>query len=127
MSEIRIPVSPGELIDKVTILEIKLARIDDSSKRANVALELELLRAIETDANFGGEVAELRAELKQVNEALWDAEDEIRDCEARGEFGEAFVDIARAIYKHNDRRSALKARINRLLGSTLQEEKSYVS
>ena len=127
MSEIRIPVSPGELIDKVTILEIKLARIDDSSKRANVALELELLRAIETDANFGGEVAELRTELKQVNEALWDAEDEIRDCETRGEFGEAFVDIARAIYKQNDRRSALKARINRLLGSTLLEEKSYVS
>ena len=122
---IMIPVSAGELIDKLTILRVKVARIG-AEKRANVQKELELL---ETAAarELGGVPAleSLAAELEAVNAALWDVEEGKRDCERRQDFGPAFVDLARKVYIENDRRAAIKRRINEAAGSDLVEEKSY--
>jgi len=117
------PVSWGELVDKITILEIKAARIVDPAKLANVQRELQALVAVR-DAQ-GKPPAMLAAELRQVNEALWDIEDRIRECEQRGDFGPTFIELARSVYKTNDRRAALKRRINDAMGSELVEEKSY--
>ena len=121
-----VPVSWGELIDKITILEIKAERIADPAKRANVARELAALNAVRDQGRARAEgLAALTRELRQVNEALWTIEDDIRECEAKGDFGARFVALARSVYKYNDRRAALKRRINDLLGSELIEEKSY--
>jgi len=120
------PVSWGELIDKITILEIKAARIADPAKLANVRRELQALTAVrDGQAVDLAPVAPLAAELRQVNTALWDIEDKIRECEALGDFSAAFVALARSVYQTNDRRAELKRRINTLLGSELVEEKSY--
>ncbi len=123
---IRVEIAPGELIDRITILEIKAERIADAGKRANVLAELATLSdaraaAIPPD----GEVGRLTADLKTVNEALWDIEDHIRDCDRDGDFGPRFVELARAVYRTNDRRAELKRAINLHLGSRLVEEKSY--
>jgi hypothetical protein len=122
---ILIPVSAGELIDKLTILRVKAARID-ASKLANVKKELALLAAA-ADKELGGvpDIEPLAAELEAVNAALWDIEEGKRDCERRKDFGPAFVDLARKVYIENDRRAALKRRINEAAGSDLVEEKSY--
>jgi hypothetical protein len=120
-----VPVSWGELIDKITILEIKQERIAAPEARANVAREYRLLREAAGPVADREGVATLRAELKAVNEALWEIEDEIRAREADGDFGDEFVSLARSVYKRNDRRAALKRRLNMLLGSELVEEKSY--
>ena len=127
MSEIQIPVSYGELIDKITILEIKQARITDPVKRDNVSHELTLLQAVwaASAAAWGAAVDDLRAALKTVNEALWQIEDDIRDKERQQAFDDGFITLARAVYHQNDRRAALKREINLRLGSTLIEEKSY--
>ncbi|WP_270938782.1 DUF6165 family protein [Falsiroseomonas oryzae] len=125
---IDIPASPGEVLDKLTILEIKLDRIADATKRENVAREHAALTAA-WDAAVGDRpaLAPLRAELRAVNERLWDVEDELREHERRGAFDAAFVELARAVYRTNDRRAALKRQVNDLLGSTLREEKSYAA
>lgn len=126
MNEIRVPVSFGELIDKITILEIKSERIEDPGKLANVRRELEVLSgewgACPASAT---DIAALRTELKTVNERLWAIEDDIRDKEAAQDFGAGFVALARAVYHENDQRARLKREINTALGSTLVEEKSY--
>jgi hypothetical protein len=123
-----IPASAGEVIDKLTILEIKLERIADAAKRANVEREAEaLLAAWRAAVPDEAPVAELVAGLREVNGRLWEVEDELREHERRGEFGEAFVALARAVYRTNDRRAALKRGINERLGSTLVEEKSYAA
>ena len=120
------PVSWGELIDKITILEIKARRIADPAKHANVARELEaLVGARDAGGALPPAIAPLAVELRAVNEALWEIEDAIRDCEAAGDFSTKFVDLARRVYKTNDRRAALKRGINEALGSDLVEEKSY--
>jgi hypothetical protein len=118
--------SPGEFLDKLTILEIKSERIRDPAKLANVMRELALMRRL-WDAATGvdGGIPALIAELKSVNETLWGIEDRIRDCEAAGRFDAGFVELARSVYQTNDRRAAIKRRINTLLGSELIEEKSY--
>ncbi|HKY94065.1 MAG TPA: DUF6165 family protein [Kiloniellales bacterium] len=118
-------ISPGELIDKITILEIKSERLSDAAKLANVRYALERLRT--TRALLDGEAAlpPLEAALKAVNAQLWQIEDEIRDCERRGDFGPAFVALARQVYRQNDRRAELKKAIDRLYGSAMTEEKSY--
>ena len=123
---ISVEIAPGELIDKITILQIKAERIDDPAKLANVKIELETLEACR-DANVPGslELDTLTAELRRINEALWVIEDDIRDCERDGDFGETFIGLARAVYKTNDQRAARKRDINVLLGSRLVEEKSY--
>ena len=121
-----IPVSWGEIIDKITILEIKSERLADAAKLKNVRHELALLEAIRDKAfpNHAG-LAKLAQALKDVNIALWVVEDEIRDQERAKTFGAKFVELARAVYVTNDKRSEIKRQINDLLGSDLIEEKSY--
>ncbi len=123
---IEVPIATGELIDKITILEIKVARISDAAKTANVGVELALLLARRDAALAPDPVLDLLAtRLKSVNERIWDLEDEIRDCERRLDFGPAFVNVARSIYRANDQRASLKREINVASGSNLIEEKSY--
>ncbi|TBW33558.1 hypothetical protein EYW49_19950 [Siculibacillus lacustris] len=122
---IEVPVSWGELVDKITILEIKNERITDADKRANVATELELLRGRLAGVRLDDAVRATTAALKRVNEELWDIEDEIRDQERAGTFGARFIELARAVYRTNDRRMDLKRAINVALGSAIHEEKSY--
>ena len=123
---ISIQVSPGELIDKMTILEVKLARMSDPAKLVNVRREHDMIAQTfrENVANIPA-LATLIAELKATNSALWTIEDEIREHERKGDFGESFVKLARSIYRINDERAAIKRRINILLGSAIVEEKSY--
>lgn len=122
----KVEISPGEAADKLTILEIKRERISDPEKRANVVRELEILTAaFEAECSGHPAVAALQAELKTVNETLWGIEDALREHEKRRDFGPDFIELARAVYFNNDRRSALKRRINEALQSPLIEEKSY--
>jgi hypothetical protein len=126
MSLIETPVSFGELIDKITILEIKSQRIDDAGKLANVRNELELLNATWGNAAASQtDISAERARLLAVNERLWDIEDEIRVKESAQEFDAAFIKLARSVYFENDERAAIKREINLKLGSQLVEEKSY--
>lgn len=126
MSQISVPISYGELIDKITILEIKSERMRDAAKLANVRTELDLL--VETwTANPASsrDIAVERDALKRVNEALWDIEDEIRLKEKAKAFDAGFIELARSVYIRNDERARVKRAINEKLGSTLVEEKSY--
>ena len=126
VASIETPIAVGELIDKITILEIKVARFTDAAKIANARTELTLLCA-RRDAALPRDAAisALSERLKSVNERIWDLEDLIRDCERKKDFGEAFVTVARSIYRTNDERAAIKREINAALGSTIIEEKSY--
>jgi hypothetical protein len=126
MKDILVPISPGELLDKITILRIKVARIQDAAKLANIRLELSLLEQTWKDSGAAvHDVALDERALQNVNERLWDIEDRIRDKEARQTFDRDFIELARAVYLCNDERAALKRRINVQLGSRLIEEKSY--
>ena len=126
MENIKVPVSPGEVLDKITILEIKSERMEDRDKVANVRIELKLLQDtwaanITDDDTIRG----LHAQLKEINEALWEIEDDIRDKERVKEFDERFIELARAVYFTNDKRSEVKKKLNLHLGSQIVEEKSY--
>lgn len=126
MSEISVPVSPGELLDKITILRIKSSRMRDAQKLANVRIELKVLE--ETWGASAYAKADIAADvnaLLQVNERLWVIEDDIRDKERAQAFDGEFIRLARAVYVENDERAAIKRRINLKLGSTIVEEKSY--
>jgi len=126
MREILVPVAPGELLDKITILRIKAERIGDPAKLGNVRRELELLEA--TWRREVGERADLHEEeraLARVNVALWEIEDAIRGKEAARAFDDEFVALARSVYRRNDERAAVKRTVNLKLGSELVEEKSY--
>ncbi|MFZ9478840.1 MAG: DUF6165 family protein [Steroidobacteraceae bacterium] len=126
MKDILVPISPGELLDKITILRIKAARIADAVKVANVRVELEVLEKTWRDSGAAiPEVAADEAALQRVNEALWDIEDKIRDKELAQQFDAEFIELARAVYVTNDERAAVKKRINVALGSRIVEEKSY--
>lgn len=123
-----VPVAVGELMDKITILEIKMRQIADPVRRANVRAELEALEAVRSRLNLdSSRLDALRARLAGVNQALWEIEDAIRACERRADFGPAFVELARRVYRVNDERAVLKRAINELSGSTLIEEKSYAA
>ncbi|MBE93978.1 DUF6165 family protein [Marinobacter sp.] len=123
---IKVPVSFGEVLDKITILEIKSERIADAEKVKNVRLELDELSATWNEAVQDQEaIADLRKQLKEVNEALWEIEDDIRDQEAAQDFGAKFIELARAVYVTNDKRAAIKKDVNLALGSRFVEEKSY--
>jgi hypothetical protein len=126
MNDVLIPISPGELLDKITILRIKAVRITDPSKVGNVRLELELLEKTWRDSGCAAApiAADERA-LHDVNERLWDIEDRIRDKEAVQTFDRDFIELARAVYVYNDERAAIKKRVNIQLGSRIVEEKSY--
>ena len=126
MKDILVPISPGELLDKITILRIKVARIQDAPKLANIKLELSLLEQTWRDSGAAAhDVALDERALENVNARLWDIEDRIRDKEARQTFDRDFIELARAVYLCNDERAAIKRRINVQLGSRLIEEKSY--
>lgn len=121
-----IPGSVGELFDKISILEIKSERIADAEKVAFVRHELALLRDLATSCGTPtSDPAAALAELKAVNEALWEIEDSIRDCEREKDFGPRFIELARAVYIKNDRRAELKRELNHLYGSLIVEQKSY--
>ena len=122
-----VPVSWGELLDKITILEIKRARITRPDALANVEQEHRLLASAAAPALARADLQPLLADLRAVNEALWDIEDAIREEEAAQRFGSDFIRLARSVYQRNDERAATKRRINLLLGSELVEEKSYAS
>lgn len=125
---VTVEIAPGELIDKITILAIKLERISDAAKLENVRIEFDTLCAGRDAALQASDALNaLTADLKSVNEQLWEIEDDIRDCERVGDFGDSFVKLARAVYITNDKRAALKRDINELLGSRLVEEKSYAA
>jgi hypothetical protein len=119
------PVSVGELIDKITILEIKAERIEEPAAHANVLRELAALRALRDREPMPEAVAALTAELAAANRALWDIEDALRRLEREGRFDAEFVALARQVYGVNDRRAALKRRISGLTGSAIVEEKLY--
>jgi hypothetical protein len=126
VAEIHVPISPGELIDKLTILEIKSERMSDEKKLANVRLELRLLTETWNKSDYAKfDIAAEWKELKRINAALWDIEDHIRDEERAKCFGEKFIELARAVYVTNDDRAAVKRKINEKLGSKIVEEKSY--
>ena len=123
-----VPCSVGELIDKLTILEIKSERIVDPAKLDNVRRELDLLRAVRVARHlFDPRLAPIEAQLKNVNGRLWDIEDALRRCEKESDFGPRFVERARQVYVTNDRRAALKRAIDDLFHSTIVEEKSYAA
>jgi len=126
MSDILTPISPGELLDKLTILQIKAENICDAGKLANVTTERTVLQSV-VDAHIPrtDELNALTAALLAVNKELWAIEDAIRDCERAGDFGAKFIRLARAVYVTNDKRAALKKQINLAMGSDLIEEKSY--
>jgi len=123
---VSVPVSPGELIDKITILEIKAERIADPAKLVNVRHQLTLLAGVRDEALAAStRLTKLADDLKSVNSALWEIEDDIRACEAAQDFGSRFVELARSVYRTNDRRAALKKEIDDLFGSAITDEKSY--
>mgnify|MGYP004006734091 FL=1 len=123
---INVPISPGELVDKITILEIKKEFIDDINKLKNINNEYELLMQIySNDVSKTDGVDSLKSKLKNINLSLWKIEDDIRDCERDKIFNERFVQLARDVYFTNDKRSKVKLEINLLLNSSLVEEKSY--
>ncbi|HKE95276.1 MAG TPA: DUF6165 family protein [Povalibacter sp.] len=126
MQDIRVPISPGELIDKITILQIKSERMSDPAKLANVRTELALLETTWRESEHGRH--DIKAEwaaLKSINEKLWVIEDDIRDKERARTFDQQFIELARAVYVTNDERAAVKRQINTKLGSRIVEEKSY--
>ena len=123
---INVPISPGELVDKITILEIKKEFIDDINKLKNINHEYDLLMQIySNDVSKTDGVDSLKSKLKNINLSLWKIEDDIRDCERDKIFNERFVKLARDVYFTNDKRSKVKLEINLLLNSSLVEEKSY--
>ena len=123
---VKVAVSWGDLIDKITILEIKRARLGDKAQRANVETEYAILRQARDAAMPPGvDIAADTRALLEVNKALWDIEDDIRICERAQDFGPGFIELARAVYITNDRCAAIKRRLNEALGSGLVEEKSY--
>ena len=126
MNEILIPISPGELLDKITILQIKSERISDATKVANVRTELGMLEQVWSDAVEDDEqIRALSGELKSINEALWEIEDDIRDEERNKRFDDRFIELARAVYVTNDERANAKKKVNLHLNSSIVEEKSY--
>lgn len=127
MDQIRIPVSVGELFDKLSILDIKIERIADNERRENVKREYDLLNEISrplrdklTERGF-----ELVRELRTINIEIWNAENQVRRFERQNKFESEYIDVARRNYKNNDRRAALKRELNAIFGSTIVEEKEH--
>jgi len=125
---LRVDISAGELVDKITILEIKLLFIEDEAKRQNISKELATLNhSYLSDVGESSELLDLKESLKKINLELWKIEDDIRECERQSAFGDEFIKLARLVYQTNDKRAALKRDINTLTGSELVEEKSYAA
>ena len=125
-ADIHVPISPGELIDKITILQIKSDRMTDPAKVANVRVELGLLQDTwQASPHAAHDIKKEWSELRRINETLWDVEDKIRDKEREQQFDQEFIELARAVYVTNNERAAVKRTINTKLGSRIVEEKSY--
>ena len=123
---IKVELAYGELLDKITILQIKSERITDENKLSNVNKELSLLSDLwKSDKKSSVDISEEFAALKDINEKIWDIEDGIRDKERVKEFDQEFIELARSVYFSNDKRAEIKRVINMKLGSELLEEKSY--
>lgn len=122
---INTPVSYGELVDKLTILAIKRSNIKDQDKLKNVIVEFDLLTAKYATLPMSDELIQLRMQLQDINQKIWDIEDNIRDCERRKDFSDTFIQLARSVYLNNDKRAQIKKEINTLLSSDIVEEKSY--
>jgi N12 class adenine-specific DNA methylase len=121
-----VPISWGELLDKLSILEIKVERLPEAAQIVNARKELDVLTAVRDAAGTpNAELAALYNRLKAINERIWEVEDEVRRCEHRRDFGEAFVALARQVYINNDERARIKREINQVTASELVEEKSY--
>ena len=127
MVDVLAPISVGELIDKITILRIKVDKIRHGPAHENVRHELERLMQIRAGLHLAADLAALEGQLLNVNLQLWNVEDDVRDLERLGDFGARFVELARSVYTLNDRRSALKRRINEITSSAIVDEKSYTS
>ena len=128
MVHILAPISAGELIDKITILRIKLEKLTDRAKLDNVRRELDQLMQIRTQSRLEAKnVVPFEEQLMRINRELWQVEDELRKHERSRDFGGDFVELARLVYKFNDERSAVKKTINQVTGSSIVEEKSYSS
>lgn len=126
MEHVKIPVSPGELLDKITILEIKAERIQDKQKLKNVATELELLRQVwKRNISENDAIQSFKRQLTDSNRRLWEIEDKIRIKESCKNFDAGFVELARSVYLQNDKRAAIKRKINEQLGAMIMEEKYY--
>jgi len=120
-------ISVGELLDKISILEIKIEKIKDSKKKFEVKKEYEILKKIQTSSvEITGDLEMLFKSLKKVNSIMWDIEDKVRICEKNKNFGEEFIKLARGVYFNNDERSRIKLEINKKLNSNLVEVKEYV-
>jgi hypothetical protein len=121
----KVEISNGELLDKFSILEIKIGNITDPSKLTNIENEYRELTSDCTDLLRNSTISSLYSELKSINQKLWTVEDDIRECERKKDFGQEFIDLARGVYFTNDDRARVKKEINLASGSLLVEEKSY--
>ena len=119
-------ISAGELLDKISILEIRIEKVKGKSDLEEINKEYKILKESQKLAiNFTDEIRKLFQEIKQINQKLWDIEDEIRSCEKEKDFGQKFIDLARSVYFNNDKRAKIKSEINKLLGSNIKEIKQY--
>ena len=120
-------ISAGELLDKISILEIKLEKIKDKNSQEEIKKEYKILKEIQNSSiKLEGKIKKLFDSIKEVNLKLWDAEDKLRICEKNKDFGKSFIELAREIYFNNDKRSKIKSEINKILGSNIKEVKQYV-
>ena len=126
--EILSEISAGELLDKISILEIKLEKIEDKNNREEIKKEYKILKEIQNSSiKFDDKIKELFNSIKVINIRLWNVEDELRVCEKNKDFGKNFIDLAREVYFNNDKRSKIKSEINKILGSSIREVKQYVN
>ena len=128
MKKILVEISAGELLDKISILEIKLEKIEDKNNREEIKKEYTTLKEIQNSSiKFDDKIKELFNSIKVINIKLWNVEDELRICEKNKDFGKNFIELAREVYLNNDKRSKIKSEINKILGSNIKEVKQYVN
>ena len=121
-------ISAGELLDKISILEIKLEKIEDKNNRKEVKKEYKILKEIQNSSiKLDNKIKELFNSIKEINIKLWNVEDELRICEKNKDFGKNFIELARKVYFNNDKRAKIKSEINKILGSNIREVKQYVN
>jgi len=127
LKKILAEISAGELLDKISILEIKLKKISDKNNLEDIKKEYEILKKVQnTLIEPNDKINHLLDEIKEVNLSLWDIEDKLRICEKNRDFGKNFIELARGVYLNNDKRAKIKSEINKILGSNIKEIKQYV-
>ena len=121
-------ISAGELLDKISILEIKLEKIEDKNNLKEVKKEYKILKEIQNSSiKLDNKIKKLFNSIKEINIKLWNVEDELRICEKNKDFGKKFIELAREVYFNNDKRAKIKSEINKILGSNIREVKQYVN